>query len=100
MLTNITINRSYSIGSTLQLRSIPMWDTTHKSPTTSVDASLPKWLASAAPCCPTSGTAAYNSHPSCWLHDLCGNTGSESPWWPWVDGGHHGRRVHGFASFS
>jgi hypothetical protein len=31
---------------------------------------------------------------------VCGNAGSDAPWRPWDDGGHHGWWVHGLASFT
>ena len=52
-----------------------------------------------SPWCPTPGAAAQNSHPVCWMIVVCVGAGSEAPWRPWDDGGHHGGWVHVLASF-
>ena len=52
------------------------------------------------PWCPITSATAHYSHPAYWLIFVCGGAGSEAPWWPWDEGSHHGRWVHGLASFS
>jgi hypothetical protein len=60
---------------------IPTWDTLHnykKSPLTRRDQNGQLQ----PPLCPTCGSAAYDSHPTCWLIVVCGGARIGAAWCP------------------